>query len=648
MIPVGFSMCSRYLAFVARTSPDQWSPGWFECHSGATVVMRQLSIDSSWGDCMVWCGQAPQLLCRVKAKPPRSTGCPATHLAIIDVVHRTVRTVVLNGIAQSLLASPNGKYVLARCAPFGTQAIETLVTQPQSCALLDTSPDNEPIRLDNNGRQQELSGYSIDNLEWVWHACEGATLVTSVRDAAGARIVTIAEPFTGAAVELARTSYPCLRYCWTTEGLLVTWEYDRVDRTLMINLSGPDRLTRTNVWTGRLLPDDGVALRWSQVGRVAEDEIVPLWEPSPTKGLIAQCGSSLFVSGVRNQDGCPHSYIDALDILSRARRTLFESANGRRDRIVGLLDRVGHAFCAITESPEDPPHAVVYQAGAADVHLRCKSAPRRQLPPPATRHVVRYHGYDRNTLTGDLYVPRRPGPQPWPCVVWIYPELKGFKDIQDRILPNQHLSMWSVSGDVSPMLLLHYGYAVMHYPTFPLKPDATHPDAIIHQLCDVATNLVNDLVCFGIDPQRIMIGGHCLGAYAAVLLLIHTRLFCAGIACGGFYNLTNQPVGLLLTARQALWNAPQAYLTGSPLLAAHKIQAPLLLIHGEQDRTLWVDAAFESRRLEAALAATGGKVRRVSLSAEGHAYCARESIATVLTEMLQWCDRHLSKTSLEM
>ena len=137
----------------------------------------------------------------------------------------------------------------------------------------------------------------------------------------------------------------------------------------------------------------------------------------------------------------------------------------------------------------------------------------------------------------------------------------------------------------------------------------------------------------------IAIGGHCIGAYASTQLLASSRLFCAGIACGGFYNLTNRPKGWLLTGRRSMQDCPDAYIEGSPLLNPRRIVAPLLLMHGEHDGSCgWIRRSRPGRCL--AIASTGGTARYVCLLRKGHHYEARESLDIFNAELLRWCDAH--------
>ena len=76
----------------------------------------------------------------------------------------------------------------------------------------------------------------------------------------------------------------------------------------------------------------------------------------------------------------------------------------------------------------------------------------------------------------------------------------------------------------------------------------------------------------------------------------------------------------------------------SPFRYADQINAPLLLIHGEQDDNSGT-FPIQSERLFQAIQGTGGTARLVVLPHESHGYLARESVLHVLAEQFDWLDR---------
>ena len=82
---------------------------------------------------------------------------------------------------------------------------------------------------------------------------------------------------------------------------------------------------------------------------------------------------------------------------------------------------------------------------------------------------------------------------------------------------------------------------------------------------------------------------------------------------------------------RTFWQAPETYLKNSPFTHANKIEAPLLLIHGQDDPNPGTHA-FQSERLFAAMQGLGKKVRMVILPCERHSYDAEESVMHVVAE----------------
>ena len=82
----------------------------------------------------------------------------------------------------------------------------------------------------------------------------------------------------------------------------------------------------------------------------------------------------------------------------------------------------------------------------------------------------------------------------------------------------------------------------------------------------------------------------------------------------------------------------------SPFLAADKIKAALLMIHGEADDNTGT-FPIQSERMYAAVRGNGGTVRLVTLPYEAHGYRGRESIEHTLYEMISWFDKYVKEAN---
>ena len=165
-------------------------------------------------------------------------------------------------------------------------------------------------------------------------------------------------------------------------------------------------------------------------------------------------------------------------------------------------------------------------------------------------------------------------------------------------------------------------------------------DSFIAQIKMNAEAAVEEVVRLGVaDKQRIAIGGHSYGAFMAVNLLAHTKLFRAGIARSGAYNRSLTPFGFQAEDRN-YWKAIDTYQEMSPFNYADEIDAPLLLIHGEDDNNPGT-FPMQSERMYQALQGLGTPARLVMLPHESHLYRARESLKHMLWEQDQWLNRSI-------
>src|SRR5690606_4696679 len=129
------------------------------------------------------------------------------------------------------------------------------------------------------------------------------------------------------------------------------------------------------------------------------------------------------------------------------------------------------------------------------------------------------------------------------------------------------------------------GFAILDNPSMPIVgADGTEPnDTYVEQLVASAQAAVDAVVERGVaDRGRIAVGGHSYGAFMTANLLSHSDLFRAGIARCGAYNRTLTPFGFQAEQR-TYWEAPDTYNVMSPFAHAHRINEPILLIHGADD-----------------------------------------------------------------
>lgn len=295
------------------------------------------------------------------------------------------------------------------------------------------------------------------------------------------------------------------------------------------------------------------------------------------------------------------------------------------------------------QSPQQPPSLIWRQpAPAAELLLA-------QMPalPKAVAQLrieqVSFQRADGVRLSGRLYLPagfvRSQGPLP--TLIWAYP--REYDSQQQVDEARVHPLDYPVLGASSAAAMAAAGFAVFDKVSMPiLATDKKRAnDQYLPQLIANAEAAVAVLERLGVAKRgNIAIGGHSYGAFMVANLLAHTDLFAAGIARSGAYNRTLTPFGFQAEQRH-LWQQPELYLAISPYLAATKIKAPLLLIHGSHDQNSGT-RPLQSELMYQALQGLGRVSRLVILPAEGHHYQARQSLLHLLWEQQQWLQQHLS------
>ena len=439
------------------------------------------------------------------------------------------------------------------------------------------------------------------------------------------RILVLKEPFSGEASEVAKTQYRYGGASWTDAGAILLTENDRKSRT-----------TRTWVLNGswsnpRKLWDRRQQDSYSHPG-------TPLFRP--TRSTIQQVGDFIYLSGAGASKEGDRPFLDRLNLSTFQVERLFRSDDQSYETVVGLLSDDAKRVMTRHETRTQPANYYVRELpGTARTAVTSFKDPHPQIT-AAERMFVTYTRKDGVGLSGTIYLP--PGHKKGerlPMIVWAYPREFVDTDAASQVVgsPNR----FTMVGGASHLLLLAHGYAVFDGPTMPIVgPGETANDSYVQQLVSSAEAAVDKAVELGVaDRGRIGVGGHSYGAFMTANLLAHSDLFAAGIARSGAYNRTLTPFGFQAETR-TYWEAPQIYLNMSPFNFAHKINEPILLIHGEADDNSGT-FPIQSERLYMALKGHGATVRYVTLPAEAHGYAARESNMHVVAETINWLDRYV-------
>jgi dipeptidyl aminopeptidase/acylaminoacyl peptidase len=533
--------------------------------------------------------------------------------------------------------SPDGQYILVERVKRPFSRLLTWSDFPQDVEVWNRK--GEPVRAIADvpmGDVVPIRGVITGPRAYRWAPLEPATLVWvealdkgDIRNAVPHRdrVVALKAPFKDDPTDVAKTQFRFGGVSWTDKGTILLSENDRATRT-------------TRTW---LLKSD-----WSEPrklwDRKQQDSYGNPGQPLFRAGAntILQNGDTIFLDGQGASAQGDRPFLDRLNLSTLGTERVFRSDDKSFESVVALLDDTGSRFLTRYESRTEPPNYFVRQAGSTSKQaVTTFKDPHPQITPAAAnRMFVTYKRKDGVGLSGTIYLPvgYQKG-QRVPMVVWAYPREFVDADAASQVVgsPNRFTTV----GGSSHLLLLTQGYAIFDGPTMPIVgPGETANDTYVEQLVSSAEAAIDKAVELGIaDRARVGVGGHSYGAFMTANLLAHSDLFAAGVARSGAYNRTLTPFGFQAETR-TFWEIPDIYAKMSPFWSAHKINEPILLIHGEADDNSGT-FPIQSERLYMALKGHGATVRYVTLPNEAHGYAARESNLHVLAETINWLEKYV-------
>jgi dipeptidyl aminopeptidase/acylaminoacyl peptidase len=491
--------------------------------------------------------------------------------------------------------------------------------------LADAVPINGVITGPRNCRWAPLEPAT---LVWV-EALDKGDIRNSVphRD----RILSLKAPFKNDATDVGKTEFRFGGVQWTDKGTILLTENDRKSRKTRTWVLNVDWSSPRKLWDRRQQDT------YSHPG-------TPVLRPGTN--TILQFGDVIYLSGQGASPQGDRPFLDKLNLATLETERIFRSDESSYETVVAVLDDNGSRLLTRRETKADPPNYFV-RANQSDT-VKAVTAfkdPHPQITTAtANRLFVTYTRKDGVGLSGTIYLPvgYEKGKRV-PMLVWAYPREFVDADAASQVVgsPNKFTA---VTGS-SHLLLLMQGYAIFDGPTMPIVgAGETANDTYVEQLVASAEAAIEKAADLEVaDRSRIGIGGHSYGAFMTANLLAHSDLFAAGIARSGAYNRTLTPFGFQSEAR-TFWEVPDVYAKMSPFWNAHKINEPILLIHGEADDNSGT-FPIQSERLYMALKGHGATVRYVTLPYEAHGYLARESNLHVLAETIAWLDKYVKNSS---
>jgi dipeptidyl aminopeptidase/acylaminoacyl peptidase len=440
------------------------------------------------------------------------------------------------------------------------------------------------------------------------------------------RVVTLKAPFTGEPAEAFKTEWRYSGMAFTEKGSAIANEFDR-----------PTRMRRAWIF------DNGFATAPRKVWELrTEDRYADPGSPMfrPGANAILQAGDDIYLASSGPTPKGDRPFLDRFNLKTLQATRVWQSPTDAHESVVALLDDQATKLIVTRQTPKTPPNYVVVDVPAASARaITDFKDPHPQLS-GVQKKMVTYKRKDGVQLSGTIYLP--PGykeGERLPMIIWAYPREFTSADTAGQISGSPHT--FTRVGGSSHLLLLTQGYAIFDSATMPIiGPGETANDTYVEQLVASAQAAVDYAVEAGIaDRDRFGVGGHSYGAFMTANLLAHSDIFRAGVARSGAYNRTLTPFGFQSETR-TFWEVPELYQRMSPFWYAHKINEPILLIHGEADNNSGT-FPIQSERLYMAIKGHGGTVRYVTLPGESHGYSARESNLHVVAETLQWFDKHV-------
>jgi dipeptidyl aminopeptidase/acylaminoacyl peptidase len=559
--------------------------------------------------------------------------------ALVDVTNGRTTSLGAPAVYRDVTASPDGRYLLVQrlrtpwsyLVPVWSfpLTIEVWNDRGQTVRQIADLPLADAV---------PIGGVRTGPRSLQWRPAQPATLVwvealdngdprneVEHRD----RVVRLDAPFTDEPTELARTGERFGALIWGEDGVALLSDFDRRrrwQRTWVIRPDQPDV-------EHRLLWDRSVEDAYDDPGR-------PELRTTETGDrVLLQNGDWIYLTGAGATPEGDRPFLDRLDLASFETERLWRSEADAYEAVIAVLDAAEHRVLTRHESATLPPNYFVRDLTTGQrLAITDFDDPAPQLR-GIDRQLVVYERADGVPLNGTLYLPAdyREG-QKLPVVLWAYPREFVSADAAGQVRASDN--RFTTIAGASHLFFLTQGYAVFDGPSMPIIGGDTANDTYVEQLVASAQAAVHKLVDMGVaDPDRIGVGGHSYGAFMTANLLAHSDLFRAGIARSGAYNRTLTPFGFQ-NERRTYWEAPEVYSAMSPFMHAHRINQPILLIHGEVDNNSGT-FPMQSERLFHAINGLGGTARLVMLPHESHGYRARESVLHSLAEMIEWFDIHV-------
>ena len=562
-----------------------------------------------------------------------------SQLAIVDSETLEVKPVGKPGIFLSSRFSPDGKYILVKKIrkPYShrvpyyyfPQTVEIWDREGNPVKILSDMPAAEEVpRFGVRTGPRMVTWQPLYDAKLIWvEALDGGDPTKEVpfHD----KVMTLNAPFQGNPEETLKVRQRCYGFDWLKDkDKVFVNDYERKRRwftTRYYDLKDPKATERT-------IFDLSVNDDYNNPGDPVKEKNIR------GENLVLQDGDWIYLRGKGASKKGDMPFLDKMNLKTLEKVRLFRSKDTCYEQFICFEGDSRDKILTRYETQKLPPNYYTYNLKTKKrTALTHFTDPAEKLG--IRREIIKYKRADGIPISGTLFLPPtfKKGKK-YPLILWAYPlEYSSSKTAgQVRGSSQRFTSLWGAQ----PVFFLVKGYPVFRAQMPVVGDPETVNDTFIQQIVADAKAAIDKLDSMGIiDPKKVLVGGHSYGAFMVAHLLGNSDLFAAGIARSGAYNRTLTPFGFQ-SERRTLWEDPKFYMKISPITSAHKVKAPMLIIHGREDSNSGT-YPIQSERYFQAIKGNGGTARLVLLPNEAHWYYSLESNLHVLKEMFDWADKYL-------
>lgn len=521
---------------------------------------------------------------------------------------------------SGLSISPGGRYLLvSRLHPASGQPVERWPAHSEVWDLQET-----PAQIVFKSRPQVRwgSGFGAPrSAYWLPHA-PASVVYLHDRPEGGSELHSLAAPFTQPPEVLASTSHTFARFCWSTSGTLLVWEFEVQSARMRLVATHRDRARSVCEYTSERF-DTARTPPWQDASETAPGEARPVLQGPLHTGLVQQLGEELLLSRQECIGEHTSLTLETIDLSSGTRRQRYTSESGFLEAPSRAMAH-GESVFIIRESPSVPPTVVLADLARSSRPCVRETRAGRSSSAPAFRAI---------RIRDDVvvFLPPNAGPKRVPFLLCPSPTMGASPS--PSFNADRHIGI----RGASPLWALHagFGVAVQDGPRLDrVFGSAAHPGAEVARSLESTAAL---LEASGWGNGEVVLIGHCFGAYVVAMALGHSHRFSAGIGMSGLYSLATRPLGSEFTAYRPIWERPDLFVERSPISLSHRITSPLLLFHGARDTVVPITS---SETFFGALEQSRGVHRYVAFPTQGHIYTSRSAVTVFAREVGSWCRQY--------